>query len=97
MTDHDIVENKYDIEILEEELLDSKHVIKVKTVVDGEEYVKQFNFTHDQTPGGSLNSWKKFVRRWIDKICEENEACEVCDREGKTRFNVDKESSVDVS
>jgi len=87
---HDIKNNRYDVKIVEEEILDTKHVIKVRTFVNGEEYVKQFNFTHDQTPGGSKESWKKHIRHWIDKLERKEEKCKTCEKEETDKFNVGK-------
>jgi hypothetical protein len=56
------------VEIKEEEVRNDKHIMVVETVVDGEKHEKQFNFTHDQTPGGELESWKKHIKKWIDKL-----------------------------
>lgn len=91
---HDIKKNKYDVEIIEDDPEGIRHNVKVRTFLNGEEYVKQFNFTHDQTPGGELDSWKKHIRHWVDKLEESNEHVAVSDKEGGNKFNVDKSSSV---
>jgi len=86
---HDIEKNKYDVEIVDEEVKPEFHLVKVKTVVDGEEHVKQFNFSHDQTPGGQLESWKKHIRQWIDRL-EKNTDKKSLKDGGVRRENVGK-------
>ena len=79
---HDIENNLYDIEIVNEEIFDNKHAMRVKTIVDGEEYAKNFSFTHDQTPGGSLNSWKKHIKRWIDNLKKNDDRNKITEEKG---------------
>lgn len=86
---HDIKSNKYDIEVIDEKLLDNKHIIKVRTYINGDKKIKQFNFSHAQTPGGKLESWKKHIKQWIERLEKENEVSKLTENKDKGKFNVD--------
>lgn len=75
----DIINNKYDVDIIDEEIKPNKHRVQIHTFVNGEEYTKWFSFSHDQI---ERDSWTKHIKLWIDKIEKQPADQEFVKRQG---------------